>query len=244
MNVEGTRNVMESALEAGVSKVVHVSTAGVYGKPSDSPFTEGSEVGPRRFSEYTRTKYEGDLIAWGLFEKKGLPLVVLYPGAVLGPGDTKPTGRYIEDMAARRMPITVYRDVVMTYVHVRDVAEAIVRAAESKDTIGEKFLIGNFRLSFRELNEIISSVSGVALPAICLPDFLVALAARALTSLSAATRRSPPWGMSVDQANMAREGFAFDGSKAERKLGICYSPIRAAIEETLRSRSLGMTCEG
>ena len=63
VNVCGTRNVMESALEAGVSKVVHISTGGIYGKPKDVPFTEESEVGPIRFSEYFRTKYEGDQIA-------------------------------------------------------------------------------------------------------------------------------------------------------------------------------------
>lgn len=233
VNVEGTLNVMESALEAGISKAVHVSTAGVFGKPTDSPFNEMSSVGPRRFSEYTQTKYEGDLIAWDLFERRGLPLVVIYPGAVLGPGDTKPTGRYIKDMAARRMPVRVYDNVVMTYVHVRDVAEAIVRVLERNGTVGEKYLIGDSRLSFRELNEIVSDVSGAPPPAICLPGFLVTLTARILTSLSAVTGRPPAWGMSVDQANMAREGFIFDGSKAEKSLGIRYTPIRVAVEEAL-----------
>jgi nucleoside-diphosphate-sugar epimerase len=92
VNVEGTRNVMEGALETGVSKVVHVSSVVTYGKPADCPFTEESPVGPVRFSEYARTKYAGDLIAWELYEKKGLPLVMIYPGAVLGPGDPKSTG--------------------------------------------------------------------------------------------------------------------------------------------------------
>ncbi len=233
VNVEGTLNVMESALEAGISKAVHVSTAGVFGKPTDSPFNEMSSVGPRRFSEYTQTKYEGDLIAWDLFERRGLPLVVIYPGAVLGPGDTKPTGRYIKDMAARRMPVRVYDNVVMTYVHVRDVAEAIVRVLERNGTVGEKYLIGDSRLSFRELNEIVSDVSGAPPPAICLPGFLVTLTSRILTSMSAVTGRPPAWGMSVDQANMAREGFIFDGSKAEKSLGIRYTPIRVAVEEAL-----------
>jgi dihydroflavonol-4-reductase len=104
VNVGGTRNVMECALETGVSKVVHVSTGGIYGKPEDCPFTEESPVGPVRFSEYFRTKYEGDLIAWELYEKKGLPLVMVYPVAVLGPGDPKTTGQYIQDLIYRRMP--------------------------------------------------------------------------------------------------------------------------------------------
>ncbi len=69
---------MESALQTGISKVIHVSTAGVYGKPSESPFTEESSIGPVQFSEYFQAKYEGDLIAWELYEKKGLPLVMKY----------------------------------------------------------------------------------------------------------------------------------------------------------------------
>lgn len=84
VNITGTRNVMECALELGVAKVVHISTAGIYGKPEDIPFTEESSVGPDRFCEYFRTKYEGDLIAWELHRTKGLPLVMVYPGAVLG----------------------------------------------------------------------------------------------------------------------------------------------------------------
>ena len=81
VNVNGTRNVMECALKTGISKVVHISTAGIYGKPMDCPFCEESQVGPARFSEYFRTKYKGDLIAWELYEKKGLPLVMVYPVA-------------------------------------------------------------------------------------------------------------------------------------------------------------------
>jgi len=93
VNVGGTRNVMESALEAGVPKVVHISTGGIYGKPKDAPFTEESEVGPVRFSKYFQTKYEGDKIAWELYRNKKLPLVMVYPMAVLGPDDPKTTGQ-------------------------------------------------------------------------------------------------------------------------------------------------------
>ena len=235
VNVVGTRNVMECALAAGVRKVVHVSTAGVYGRPADCPFTENSPPGPKRFSEYTRTKYEGERVAWQLYEREGLPLVAIYPGAVLGPGDTKPTGRYIRDMVSRRMPVTVCDDVVMTYVHVRDVADGIALAAEKEENIGEKYLIGKFQLSFGELNRLIGEISGVPPPSMRLPDPLMTASAAVLTLVSALTKRPPPWGMSADQASMAREGFRFSGSKAERELGLSYTPIRAALEEAIEA---------
>lgn len=235
VNVAGTRNVMECALEAGVTKVVHISTGGIYGKPADCPFTEESPVGPVRFSEYFRTKYEGDLIAWELYEKKGLPLVMIYPTAVLGPGDPKATGRYIQDLIHRRLPARVFDDTLFTFVHVRDVAEAIVRAAERENNIGEKYLVGKHQLSWREINQMVSEISGVPLPKIHLPDFLAMVNARLLTLVANLIKKPPMWGMAIDQIRTMKQGFRVDGSKAEKELGITYTPIRVALEEAIAS---------
>ena len=235
VNVEGTRNVMECALETGVSKVVHVSTAVVYGKPVDCPFTEESLVGPVRFSEYARTKYAGDLIAWELYEKKGLPLVMIYPGSVLGTGDPKASGQYIQDLTHRRLPATVFHDSILTWVHVRDVAEAIVKAVEKENNVGEKYLVGKHQLSLQKFNTMISDISGVPLPKIRLPDPLVMVNAALLTWLADLVKKPPKWGMAVDAMKTIKEGFRFDGSKAERELGITYTPIRVALEEAIAS---------
>jgi dihydroflavonol-4-reductase len=235
VNVTGTRNIMESALQTGISKVVHVSTGAIYGKPLDSPFTEESPVGPVRFSEYARTKYEGDLIAWELYEKKGLPLVMIYPVAVLGPGDPKTTGQYIMNLINRKMPALVLTDAVFTFVHVRDVAEAIVRAAEKKNNIGEKYLVGKYQLPFGEISKMVSEISEVPLPKLRLPDFLITINAALLTLVANIIKKPPLWGMSTDQIRTMKEGVRIDGSKAERELGIRYTPIRIALEEAIES---------
>ncbi|MGB2769145.1 MAG: NAD-dependent epimerase/dehydratase family protein [Candidatus Zixiibacteriota bacterium] len=212
VNVTGTRNVMECALETGIAKVVHVSTAGIYGKPAECPFCEDNPVGPERFSEYFRTKYEGDLIAWELHEKKGLPLLMIYPVGVLGPGDPKATGRYIQDLIHRRVPARVLEDSIFTFVHVRDVAEVIVRAAEKENNIGEKYLVGKHQLSWREINRMISEISGVALPKMSLPDFLTMFNARFLTLVANLIKKPPVWGMALDQIRTMKEGVMVDGS--------------------------------
>jgi dihydroflavonol-4-reductase len=235
VNVIGTRNVMESALEIGVSKVVHVSTGAIWGKPSDSPFSEDSPVGPVQFSEYARTKYEGDLIAWELYEKKGLPLVMIYPVAVLGPGDPKSTGQYITNIINRKMPALVLTDAIFTFVHVRDVAEAIVRAAEKENNIGEKYLIGKHQLTFGEISKMVSEISGVPLPKLRLPNFLTTINAALLTLVANIIKKPPLWGMSTDQIRTMKEGARVDGSKAERELGITYTPVRVALEEAIES---------
>ncbi len=231
VNIKGTRNVMECALELGIPKVVHVSTVVVYGKPPDRPFAEESAVGPARFSEYAQTKYEGDLIAWQLYKDRGLPLVVIYPGAVLGSGDPKTTGQYIQDLIHGRMPATVFDDTVFPWVHVRDVAEAIVRAAEKDANIGEKYLVVGDNLTFGQINEMISEISGATLPKLRMPDSLAVANAVLLTFLADIVKKPPLWGMAIDQIRTMKEGAEVDGTKAERELGITYTPIRVALEE-------------
>ena len=233
VNVDGTRIMMDSALEAGVAKVIHISTCGVYGRPKDVPFTESSEVGPERFSEYFRTKYEGDMIAWDLYEKKKLPLVMVYPMAVLGPGDPKATGQYIQRLVRRRLPARVLEDAVFTFVDVRDVADIIYRAMMKEGNIGERYFAGTVRLTWGELNRMVAEISGVALPRLYLPDFLVVMNAWLLTKLADIIKRPPLWGLAKEQIRTMKEGVRADGSKATRELCIEYTPIREAIKECI-----------
>jgi len=235
VNVKGTQNVMECALEVRASKVIHVSTLVIYGKPKDCPFNEESEVGPVRFSEYARTKYQGDLIAWELHEKKKLPLVMLYLGSVLGAGDPKPTGQWINNFIYRRIPARFFENSVITYVHVRDVAESIVKALEKENNIGEKYLIGKYRLSIGEISKLMSEISGVPMPKRRLRSSLVMLNAAILTWIANITKKPPRLGMSIDFMRTIKEGSQFDGSKSEKELGITYTPIRSAIEEAIAS---------
>lgn len=233
VNIAGTRNVMECALEADVAKVIHVSTALVYGKPADCPFTEDSTVGPARFSVYAQTKYEGDLLAWELYEKKGLPIVVIYPSGVLGPGNTKATGQYIKNLLLRKIPTTAFDDSVFTWVHVRDVAEGILRALEKKNNIGEKYLLGAADLSQRQFNELVRDISGIAIPSLRMPDTIATINAALLTGIANLTKKPPMWGMATDLVRTLKKGLQFDASKAERELGITYTPIRVAFEEEI-----------
>ncbi len=225
VNVKGTQNVMECALKSGIKKVVHISTAGVFGKPSEEPFNEKSSAGTVQFSEYFRTKYEGDRIAWNLFEKKGLPLVVIYPACVLGPEDPKASGSYVQNLINKKLPATVFNNRMFSFVCVKDVAQAIVNALEKENNIGEKYLIGNCRLKWKEINKLISETSGVPLPRIKLPEMITMLNAYLLTGLANLIKKPPLWDMSIDQMKVMKKGFSVDGTKAERELGLKYTPI-------------------
>jgi dihydroflavonol-4-reductase len=235
VNVEGTCNLMETALEMGIKKVVYVSTAAVFGKPQEIPFSELCLPGPHLFSEYARTKAAACELAWDLYRLHGLPLVVLYPGIVLGAGDQKASGQYIKDIIFHRVPSTIFHHSRVTYVYVGDVVEALLSAAEKPEATGQKYLVGGHVLDGAAYASTISRISGVPLPRLHFPDFLVTAAAHILTGLALLTRCPPGWGLSVDAARTVKEGFVFDGSKAARDLEICYTPIELAISEAVAS---------
>ncbi len=235
VNVGGTRNVMETALELGVSKVVHVSSVVVYGKPSASPVTEETPVGPVRFSDYSQTKYEGERIAWELRKTRALPLVVVYPGSILGPGDPKASGLYVRNLLEQKLPAAIFKDASFPFVHVNDVAEAIVRAAEKVDNLGERYLLVGENLTFGHINKLVSEIAGVRAPRLSLPGPMAFGTAALLTAISRITKKPPAWGMSLDQIRTMKSAPIFDGGKAERELGIRYTPIRAALQEAIES---------
>ena len=234
VNITGTRHVMESALENGISKIVYISTAAVYGN-AEWPVTEETPVGTDRASKYVRTKYEGDLIAWDLFEEKKLPLVVIYPSAVMGANDPKAVGRYLKNYAQGRMPAQVLTKFYFPFVHVKDVAEAIIKALEKEKNIGEKYLVSAENLTFGEINQMVSEISGRKLPYLKLPTWMTVMTSYLLTGIANLIRKPPIWDMSVDQISLMKKGLKIDGSKAERELGIKYIPIRNAIKEAIES---------
>ncbi len=232
VNVDGTRNVLEAVLETGVSKVVDVSTVATYGDAA-WPATEATPMGRRWPTEYSRTKAEGERIARRLHAERGLPLVLIRPGAVLGPNDPKPTGRYLRDLARGRMPAQVLTGHPFPFVHVRDICQAIVKALEKPDNIGQSYVVAAENLTFGAINRIVAELSGRRLPLVTLPDVAVTAMASVLTSAAHLTRR-PPWlGLSSDQVRLMRWGLEVDGSKAARDLGIVYTPVREAIREAL-----------
>ncbi|MGD9675806.1 MAG: NAD-dependent epimerase/dehydratase family protein [Candidatus Bipolaricaulia bacterium] len=237
-NVIGIRNVMDAALEAEVRKVVMVSTAMVYGN-STWPVTEETPIGSRRADRYSQSKYAGELVAWQLHQQRGLPLVVIYPAAVLGPDNPKATGRYIRSMAHGRMPAQVVASSPFPFVHVRDVAEAVYAALAKDGNIGAKYLVSSEVMTFEQMNALICDVAGSRPPTIKLPDWATLLLAGFLTALSRITRK-PPWlDLSIDQIRLMKTGLVVDASKAVRELGITYTPIRDAIEEELAPAERG-----
>jgi dihydroflavonol-4-reductase len=230
LNCRGAENVMRAALAAKLEKTVHVSTPLAYGTPTEMPFAEESPAGPHH-SDYARSKYLGDCAVWRLFEEKSLPLTIVYLAAVIGAGDPRPTME-VRRFAEGRIPALVGAATTFIYVHVRDAALAIVRAAENPKSIGQRYLVGGEQATTREYFQIISDLTGVPLPRFNVPGAVILPLARLLTAIARRTGKRPPISEDIIRTTLAGS-LLFDGSKAERELGIRYTPLRTALAEAV-----------
>ncbi|MBN1837102.1 MAG: NAD-dependent epimerase/dehydratase family protein [Spirochaetales bacterium] len=229
VNVEGTGNLMRAAARAGVSRVVHVSTVMAYGFPDEMPFGEASCPGPH-MSGYARSKFDGDALARELCQGAGLPLTVVYLAAVIGRGDPKAVMQ-IRSFVRGGIPVLIRSNSLFTYIHVRDAAEAIVRAAEKEDG-AEAYLVGGERLSTAEYFGLLSELSGVPVPRWALGRRATMLLSGLLTAWAGLTGRPPLLPLDLMRTQF-RGSLLFDDSKARRELGMRYTPVREALREAV-----------
>jgi len=124
----------------------------------------------------------------------------------------------------------------LTFVYVRDVAEIITRAAEHPSNIGQRYLAGKEQRSMREIVTWTAETAGVPPPRLTLPAAAAATAGAALlTGVARVTKKPPPFGLSLDEVATIRQKIRFDGSKAERELGISYTPVIAGVRDMVRA---------
>lgn len=230
INVEGTRNVMEAALELGVKKIVHVSSIAAYGKSPDKILREESPEGTAT-TLYAASKQEGDRVIWQMYKERGLPVVMVYPGAITGPENTRVGNAYLRNYIAGNVPSRMIEKYEIGAVDVRDAAEIVVRAMEKEGNIGERYLAGNGRTSVGKMNRVLHQVTGIKPPRMATPLPMVRLMARMLTWIANRTGRPPIWELSTDLVNAMIDTRLMDGSKAVRELGITYRDIDESLAE-------------
>jgi len=230
LNHKGAENLFRAAAASGVQKAVQVSTPLAFGVPDRIPFDETDAAGPHP-SDYARSKYLGDRAAWAIHEDCRLPLTVVHLAAVIGAGDPRPTmevGRAVKG----NLPALVGADTTYTYVHVRDAAEAIVRALFSDRATGRAYLVGTERATTREYFEIIGRLAGVAAPTLNLPESLLLPVAYAMEWVASITGQRPM--LPVDILKTTQAGsLLFDGSRAVEELGLEYQSLEQALRESV-----------
>jgi dihydroflavonol-4-reductase len=232
INVQGTKDLLTAAAEAGVWRIVYTSTVGTLGNPGDG--TPGTEDTPVSLAEmtghYKRSKFLAEQAVLE-FARQGLPVVLVHPSAPVGPWDSRPTptGQMIVDFLRGRMP--AYLETGLNLVHVRDVAKGHLLAAE-RGRIGEKYILGHQNMSLSEILRLLAEICGLPAPKIRLP-YLPILGLAYLNEFWATYISRRPPRMPLTAVKMAKKFMYFDSSKAVAELGLPQTPVRQALEEAV-----------
>jgi|ERR1700733_773800 nucleoside-diphosphate-sugar epimerase len=140
VNVEGTRQVLHAAVEAGVERVVHLSSIAVYGI---SPRDGTNERDPHRpcGMPYFDSKIEAEQVVQSMFEQKGLPLVIIRPANVYGPRSSFWTVGLLTMIKAGNITLIDEGRGMSNHLYVDNLVDAMVLAAGNDSVVGEGFIV-------------------------------------------------------------------------------------------------------
>ena len=162
-NVGGTERVLDAAIEAGVQRIVYVSTVAVFGNTHGEVVDETySRDGEDFLSCYDETKWRSHQVALDRIGK-GAPIVIVQPGGVYGPGDHSELGNMIDQAADREAEDADVPETGFNLVHVDDVADGIVLAHDKGET-GQSYVLGGQIAKMRELVEKVAEIAGRKAP--------------------------------------------------------------------------------
>ncbi len=227
-----TTMVLEAVRSARVQRLVYASTLTTVGlsKKTGYPANEDCQFSTR----FTKNPY---LMAKAAMEEKmldaakqGIPVVVVIPTQFFGPYDKRPTsGTQILMVAKRQMPL--YLQGRVNCIDVRDVAVAMIRAAE-RGRVGERYVIGNWNGTQKELNDLIAHVTEVAPPMFPVPFWLARRGAKVGEWAWRNLLRRPPFLPAFFLEVMAHMQH-YDCSKGLRELEYPQRSVMQALEDAV-----------
>ena len=171
-NVTGTERVFDAAADAGVARIVYVSTIGIFGNTRREVVDESFVRTDKTWlSVYDETKYLAHEIAKERIAA-GAPIVIVQPGGVYGPGDQSEIGNIIDQLRSGKLKMIPFGDTGFNLVYVDDVVDGIV-LAHDKGRIGESYVLGGELMTIREAIEKVAAYLGKKPPKRDLPVGLV-----------------------------------------------------------------------
>ena len=227
VNVGGTVNVLQAALNEKVKRVVYVSAASTIGEPRGEIGTEDTEHRGYFLSAYERSKWESEQFV-AEFAEEGVPVVTVNPSLVFGPGDSEHNGGRLTGLL--NGVITASVDAPAAYIFVKDLIRGII-AADEKGRPGERYILSGTNTTRIDFLRTAAAVAGVK------PSLRVASSWQLKMFLwierlrGRFSRRAPALTRSAIETAM--HGASYDSSKAERELGVTFTPLEDGLDETI-----------
>ena len=228
VNVAGSLNVVRAASDAGVRRVVYTSSAATIGEPHGVIAAEDTEHRGSFNTEYERSKHDAERAVFAAAARLGVDVVAVNPSSVQGPGRTGGTARLLIGFLTGRLRFAV--DVPMSLVYGADCAAAHL-AAERHGGSGERYLVSGVTLTVSEAVALLGRITGVERTVRMLPTWVVKAAAAPVGAVFRVLGREAP--LCRESARAMLHGHRYDGSRAERDLGLRYTPAEEWLEETV-----------
>ena len=226
VNIQGTRNVLELMQELKIPKGVYTSTCAVNSDTHGKLVDESYHFTGKHLSEYDRTKAAAHDIA-KQFIAMGLPLVIVMPGLIYGPGDTSILRTNIHDFLHQKLPV-LPTQTAYCWAHVDDIVQGHILAME-KGKLGESYIIAGEPHTAIEAFKLASQITGKRAPMVVPYQIMKALSVlvKPLDNFLPETYTSE--GLRV----VSGVTYWGDNSKAKRELGYDPRPLREGWGETL-----------
>ncbi len=229
INVEGTRNVLSMMQELAIPKGVYTSTLAINSDTHGVEADESYQLKSEHISVYDRTKADAHKVA-DEFIAQGLPLVIVQPGLVYGPGDEGPSHDTFQMWLKGQLPMLV-SSTAYTWGYIDDIVEAHILAME-KGRTGESYIIGGETMKLTDAMKIASEITGVKLPALTVSGGLI----RAFGAIMGVVDKAVPV-PPLYTGEFLRVGAATyigTNAKARRELGYQPRTVREGFVETMR----------
>ena len=241
-NVDGTRNVLEVAKDAGLRKFVFTSSYVTVGRrrgrvaSEDDVIVDRGELSPtkrlRGLTPYVRSRVQAENIVLAYAKEHGLPAVAMCVSTTYGAGDwgRTPHGAIIAGAAFGKLPF-VMSGIELEAVGVEDAARAMILAAD-RGRVGERYLISEKMISNADVVRIAAEAAGVPAPTKTIP-LPVSYALAAAGSIKAKLRGTDEQ-LSMGSLRLMRAEAPVDHGKAIRELGWQPRPVEESIREAAR----------
>lgn len=231
-NVEGTRNVLEIAKQAGLRRFIYTSSYVTVGRRRGHVATEDDVIVDRSLTPYVRSRVQAEALVLQYAREHGLSAIAMCVSTTYGSGDwgRTPHGAIIAGAAFGKLPF-VMSGIELEAVGVDDAARAMILAAE-RGRVGERYLISEKMITNAEVVRIAAEAAGTPAPTKSIP-LPVSYAMATLGTVKARLTGTDEK-LSLESLRLMRAEAPVDCSKARRELGWQPRPVEESIREAAR----------